>query len=118
MNIPFYVFSDTEAHREHERMVNAEIISEDSLTEEIGKSGFVSRIADAEPDQWLLYLISDDFTRKNRAFLFSKAAKTHISVLDKLHKLKAIGMQKQQNKPFHKLWFLSGITFIVFLSNH
>ena len=63
----------------------------------------------------LLYLISDDFTRKNRAFLFSKAAKTHISVLDKLHKLKAIGMQKQQNKPFHKLCFLSGITFIVFL---
>jgi hypothetical protein len=64
---------------------------------------------------WLLYLISDDYTRKNRAFLFSKAAKTHISVLDKLHKLKAIGMQKQQSKPFHKLCFLSGITFIVFL---
>ena len=50
MNIPFYVFNDTEAHREHERMVNAEIIAEDSLTEEIGKRGFVSRIVDAEPD--------------------------------------------------------------------
>lgn len=73
MNIPFYVFNDTEAHREHERMVNAEIISEDSLTEEIGKRGFVSRIVDAEPDQWLLYLISDDFTRKKQSLFIQQS---------------------------------------------